>query len=227
MRTSNQKRQAPRVVYHYRNSISNILHGMTRTSLLKMIDLDEDERPLIVDIGCGGGEFIRYLPSKACLVGLDINKTRVSWAKREVHHADFICADLCHLPFTEGSIDLVVGASILEFIEDLECAVTQIRAVLKRHGIFVVGYPIETIWLKAIIELADRSAGARSVRTWDPLRVLTEDEYRNSPDTHKHRYPTLRLALSNCFSSVRKEKIPFKYLPDFLSIYECALFVKR
>ena len=221
MRARGGGRRSEKVVYHFPNPISSILHGRTRSNLLKMAWARFPQQ-LIVDIGCRKGGFTRHLTSIGLVVGLDVNKTAVFWAKKNVPDADFICADVCHLPIKNNSVDLVVGASILEFIENLECAVKQIQTVLGRHGMFVVGYPIETPLLKAGIELISR----RSVRMWDPRRVMSEEEYRRSPDTHKQKYPAIRRMLSKYFRPLRKEKVPFTFLPDFLSIYECSMLAK-
>ncbi len=86
----------------------------------------------------------------------------------------------------------------------------------------IAGYPIETKLLKVIIGLS----GRRHMKTWEPLRVMEEEEYRKDPHTHKQRFPKIRDMLNKYFLILRREKMPLNHFPDFLSIYECAKLVK-
>jgi ubiquinone/menaquinone biosynthesis C-methylase UbiE len=174
-------------------------------------------------MGCSNGVFTDVLSSMVPTVGLDLDKNAIAKAKISAKHIDFICADLRFLPFRKASADIVVCSSVLEFIENLEEAVKQIEFVLKKGGVLVAGYPIETKFLKTVIKLF----GRKHMITWDPRRVMAEEEYRRNPHAHKQRFPEIRDTLSKHFSIWRREKIPSNYCPDFLSIYECAKLVKR
>ena len=221
MITHNQNK-APKVHYHFSNPLENILLSETRTRLLNMIKFTINKKTLVVDMGCFRGTFTGVLSSIAPTVGLDIDKNAIARAKMNAKHIEFICADLCYLPFRRASVDIAVCASVLEYIENLEESVKQIRLVLKKGGILIVGYPIETKLLKVLIELS----GRRHLKTWDPLRVMEEEEYRKNPHTHKQMFPRIRDMLSKYFSILRREKMPSNYFPDFLSIYECAKLIK-
>lgn len=165
----------------------------------------------------------RVLATITYTAGIDLDKNAVVWAKRNAKHIDFICADICHLPFRNNSADVVVCASVLEYIEKTENAIKQIKFILKKDGILLVGYPIETKLLKAVITLYDK----KQVRTWDPLRVMEYEKYRKHPHAHKQIFPVIRNSLTKHFSLLKKEKIPSKYFPDFFSIYECVKLIKK
>ena len=188
-----------------------------------MIDFPATEKSLIVDIGCSSGTLTRVLSLKAPTVGLDIDKNTLVWLKKHVRHIDLICADLCHLPFRNDSVDIAVLASVLEHAVDLEEAARQIRFVLKKDGMLVAGYPIETKLLKAVIELICK----KTVSVWDPRRVMSNEDYLACPHTHKQNFSAIRNTLRRYFSVFKKEKIPLTCLPDFLSIYECVRLSKR
>lgn len=213
------------VRYHYSiyNPLVNILLSLSRTRLLNMIDFPATEKFLIVDMGCSSGTLTRVLSLKAPTIGLDIDKNALVWVKRHVKHIDFVCADLCHLPFRDDSVDVAVCASVLEHVKNLEEATKQIEFVLKKDGILVAGYPIETKLLKAVIELISR----KSVSVWDPRRVMRNEDFGAYPHTHKQKFPTIRDTLRKYFSLLKKEKMPSTCLPDFLSIYECAKLGKK
>jgi ubiquinone/menaquinone biosynthesis C-methylase UbiE len=210
-----------KVVYRFSNPLSNILHNRTRDDLLEMIGPCNHSR-LIVDLGCRTGVFTRCLPKEAQVIGLDISKEATVWAKKNFGQLEFICADVCHLPFKNDSVDVVICSSVLEFIQNLEVAVKQTRNILKCRGVLIAGYPIETKLLKALIELMDR----RAVKTWNPRRVMTDKEFVNDPLAHKHNFFTLRQVLEKYFLLTRKKKFPSSYLMDAFSIYESVRLLK-
>ena len=221
--THNQTRYyQKKVVYHFSNPVGNILLSKTRTHLLKMIDFPLNEKSLIVDMGCLVGTLTRVISLITETIGLDVDKNAIVWAKKNAKHIDFICADLCHLPFRDNSVDVVVCASVLEYIKKLEDAVKQIKRILKKGGMLIAGYPIETKLLKVIIEIFSRT----EVRTWDPLRVMEYKEYKKDPHTHKQKFLAIRDMLNKHFLLLKKEKIPSTYFPDLISIYECAKLIK-
>lgn len=213
------------VQFHYSNinPLINILLSLSRTCLLNLIDFSTNEKSLIVDIGCSSGTLTRVLSLKAPTVGLDINKNTLVWVKKHARHVDFVCADITHLPFRNDSVDIAVMASVLEHVVDLEEAARQIRFVIKKDGMLVAGYPIETKLVKAIIELISK----RTVSVWDPRRVMSHEDYLACPHTHKQNFFDIRNILHKYFSVFKKAKIPSTRLPDFLSIYECVRLSKR
>ena len=199
-----------------------MLLSLSRTRLLNLIDFPTTEK-YIVDIGCSSGTLTRVLSLKAPTVGLDVDKTTLVWLKKYSRNIELICADICHLPFRNDSVDIAVLSSVLEHAEDLEEAARQMRFVLKKDGMLVAGYPIETKLVKAIIELISM----KTVNVWDARRVMNYGDYLACPHTHKQNFFTIRNTLRRYFSVVKKEKLPLTFLPDFLSIYECVRLSKR
>jgi len=213
------------VRFNYSNTsrLINILLSLSRTHLLNLIDFSATEKSLIVDIGCSSGTLTRVLSLKAPTVGLDINKSTLVWLKKHARHIELICADIAHLPLRKDSVDIAVMASVLEHVVDLEKVAKQMRFVIKKDGMIVAGYPIETKLLKAVIELISK----KTVSVWDPRRVMKDKDYLASPHTHKQSFSSIRNALCRYFSVCAKEKVPLTCLPDFLSIYECVRLGER
>jgi ubiquinone/menaquinone biosynthesis C-methylase UbiE len=205
-----------RVTYYFCNPFGNFVFSIAKTTVLRMLESGLKGHPIIVEIGCGTGTVTRCLPSNAQVVGLEIDKWAIRRAKKFVN-AEFIQADAHHLPFRKNSIDIILCVSVLEHVRELKKVTTQITNSLKENGRCFVGYPIQTVWLKAIIELMNRP----SIRVWDPLRVMTYQEYLDNPGTHKQEYRSLRRELFSHMSPLKKIKVPSKYMPDFLSVYEC------
>jgi SAM-dependent methyltransferase len=107
------------------------------TEALRAIDraLVGDAR--VLEVGCGTGvmaERIHDLPG-VTLVATDFSPRFVELtAARGV---DARQADICYLPFDDGSFDVVYAGWMLYHVRDLERALNEVRRVLRPGGTFV------------------------------------------------------------------------------------------
>lgn len=207
-----------------RNRILSFLLSLTRTQLLDMIDfpIDNDDFT-VVDLGCNIGYITRPLSSKYETIGMDIDKEKVRWAKKFNRQVDFICCDACHLPLRNASIDIVVGASVLEHIENLSEVLREIKIVLKNQGKLVAGYPLESRFLEVIFQTFWKSES----RVWNQSKVMKIEDCLEDPHIHKQNFSDIRTMLGKDFSLLKRQKIPYNYFPDLLSIYENTVLLKK
>ncbi|OOV14178.1 methyltransferase domain-containing protein [Deinococcus sp. LM3] len=68
------------------------------------------------------------------VVGLDLSAGMVEVARRRVPGAQFVVGDAAHLPFPDGSFDVVVCASGLFFVPDMGAALREWRRVVRPGG---------------------------------------------------------------------------------------------
>lgn len=102
-------------------------------------------RPLagerILDIGCGVGASVRYLPDGVRYVGIDISEAYI--AKATADHGQrgtFICTDVASIDATRlGTFDRAFSFGVLHHLSDevVALAVTLVRSVVKPGGMFV------------------------------------------------------------------------------------------
>ena len=222
-----KKSNSPNVTFksHTRKGVGNWILGsllsMTRTDLLKLVDFSSKEKGLIVDLGCSIGYITRPLSNIGQVIGLDLDRNQIRWAKKFNRHIQFICCDLCHLPIRNDAVSIAVCASVLEHIEHLEQALKEIKYVLRQSGKLVVGYPIETRLTDIVISSFWKSES----QTWDQSNVKRNAERMKNPHTHKQNFITIRKKLSEEFGLLEIKKVPKNYFPDLFSIYENAVFV--
>lgn len=188
-----------------------------------MIDFAMAEKALIVDMGCSIGYLTRPLSLRAQTVGLDIDKRQLQYAKASYRDIDFVCCDLCHLPLKNDSVNLAVCVSVFEHIENLCEAVKEIKSVLKKGGKLGVGYPIETRFIELII----KSFWRFQSHVWDQSNITKHKERLTDPHVHKQLFPSIRRILRADFTCLKQQKIPNKYIPDSLSIYENVILVRN
>ena len=90
----------------------------------------------VLDIGCGIGDFLAYLPGT---IGLDINRHAVEWCQKL--GLDARVMEIDSLPFGNASFDGVVLDNVLEHLLDPRQLLDEIRRVLAPGGRLLIGVP--------------------------------------------------------------------------------------
>lgn len=208
------------------NPLMNILHRERFRSILQACPkLSSDS--VALDLGGGEGYLSRMLSSHSTVVCLDIVKQRIikghSRGKSETLH--FVVADISSLPFRKKSVDLVVCASVLEHFSSLETPLKQLKQVLKHKATLLASYPIETWFFRAMLRLFC----PKDYRYIDPSYPFWQKQkdgsYSGLFGTHKQDYKQIRQMLDKHFILSQRLKMPFSFLPDLLTFYECQLLI--
>lgn len=98
----------------------------------------------VLEIGCGrgaGASAIRrqFSPSFFCAMDLDplmIRRALHYLEVQERQNISFCVADVLDLPYPDGAFDAVFGFGVLHHIPDWQSALSEVRRVLKPHGIY-------------------------------------------------------------------------------------------
>jgi 2-polyprenyl-3-methyl-5-hydroxy-6-metoxy-1,4-benzoquinol methylase len=99
----------------------------------------------VLDIACGvgyGSQMFAVYGAKR-VVGVDISKKAIAYAKDEYSHknVDFIIADATKIPFKNGIFDIVVSFETLEHLKNPIDFVREITRVLKKRGLLILSSP--------------------------------------------------------------------------------------
>ena len=119
------------------------------TAVLRRFDL-------ALDLG-SPGEAVRAALSRLGSVGTILKSDTIAPGDA-AHAAKFLLADEEALPFGEASLDLVVSALALQFVNDLPGTLVQIRRALKPDGLFLAAL----IGGETLTELRQSFAAAES-----------------------------------------------------------------
>ncbi|HEY6457860.1 MAG TPA: malonyl-ACP O-methyltransferase BioC [Steroidobacteraceae bacterium] len=119
-----------------------VLQARVRDELLSRLDLIRMTPEVIIDVGCGTGHAARSLKCRyrpAMVIALDPalgmlreTRRRGSWLRP----LQRVCADVFQLPFKDGAVDLVFSSLMLQWCDDLDAALREIRRVLSPSGFF-------------------------------------------------------------------------------------------
>jgi arsenite methyltransferase len=92
----------------------------------------------VLDLGCGGGHLVRDIAlavgDSGRVVGLDASKEQIAAAQSfcaDITVAELIEGDSTNLPFEDASFDCLASIQMLEYVPDVDAAISESRRVLK------------------------------------------------------------------------------------------------
>jgi SAM-dependent methyltransferase len=97
----------------------------------------------VLDFGCASGRMLRYFPRRddGEYWGVDIKARHIAWCQQHLSPPFFFAATTTfpHLPFEDGSFDLVYCGSVFTHISDLADAwLLELRRILRPGGLAYV-----------------------------------------------------------------------------------------
>ena len=120
-----------------------VLQTRVRDELLSRLDLVRIAPQVIVDLGCGTGQGARTLKDRyrrATVVGLDPALGMLRETRRRsgwLRPLQRVCGDVLQLPLRDGTVSLMFSNLMLQWCDDLDAALAEIRRVLAPDGFLV------------------------------------------------------------------------------------------
>jgi len=109
---------------------------LEKTLLRKLLDALPETRSLL-EVGCGTGHFARWFKSLGLeCSGLDLSHLMLREAKKLWADGSLLRGESAHLPFRDGSFDVVVFIACMEYMPEPVRVLTEASRVA-RHGIII------------------------------------------------------------------------------------------
>ena len=123
--------------------------------LLRLVDFDGYRGKRVLDVGCGAGtDLVRFAKGGALVSGVDISPSAVALARQNFSQqgleADLREADGEHLPYADGTFDLVFAHGVVQYTPDSRALVEECRRVLKPGGDAIFQVYNRISWLNAL-----------------------------------------------------------------------------
>lgn len=141
----------------------------------------------ILDIGCGTGAILDYLPGDVDYVGYDLNPRYIEDARRRYPgRGRFSCARVEEAPEEPGGFDLVLATAVLHHLDDPEAdrLMTSAHRHLRHGGSLITLDPVRHPGQSPVARLLVALDRGR--------RVRTPEEYR---DLAAARFPSVETTL--------------------------------
>ena len=106
----------------------------------KSIDLSK-ENITVMDVGAEAGRFsLLAANSKATVVSVDVNSYALKRLKLKTKQVNIIQADARHLPLKDAVFDVVFMIEVLDYIPELEQALTECKRTLKPNASSILSF---------------------------------------------------------------------------------------
>ena len=112
------------------------LYSFWRRKLKKLLP----EGAKILEVGCGGGYFLKWLEQQYNIVGMDISSEALKLAKWKTN-ARLILGDAQNLPFESRSFSAVIAFDLIEHLEKPEEFLAEAYRMLCVPGFLIISTP--------------------------------------------------------------------------------------
>jgi ubiquinone/menaquinone biosynthesis C-methylase UbiE len=139
----------------------------------------------VVDIGCATGAAARYAAERVSVtgevVGVDVSGALIDVARKLPRGPgapiEWRVHDVLHLPFLDGTVDVVLCAQTLQLLEPREPVVAEMRRILKPGGRIAVSVwcpAPENPYFQAVQESVSRVLGPEAASWFDTTGTLSD-----------------------------------------------------
>lgn len=112
-----------------------------RIDLYKYIaSLIPGEELNLLDMGCGDGEFLKYVNDKVEKNGIDFSRTGIEKARQKVK-GNFYVGDINETEFNDSCFDIITIIETLEHVDNPEDTLRETKRLLKNGGKFIISVP--------------------------------------------------------------------------------------
>ncbi len=101
--------------------------------MLEWLGVKDKSRKKLLDIGCGGGVFLKEAEKFLDCFGVDFSSVALTQAQ-ENSAASLVIASASALPFKSNFFDYAVCLGSLEHFIDLKKSLSEIKRILKKNG---------------------------------------------------------------------------------------------
>lgn len=114
--------------------------------IIKKYEINKKEKLNLIDIGCAQGNYSLCFSKKWNIIGIDIRKHFLKYAKlkQKVSNElliDFLLSDGHKLPFKDESFDIAFCTETIEHVCDASEFIKEIRRILHLKGILIITTP--------------------------------------------------------------------------------------
>jgi ubiquinone/menaquinone biosynthesis C-methylase UbiE len=165
------------------NPVTKIWWDMHLEINLELANENSSEGNVILDVGCGGGDYIIALSknNRMCfgidpLYEVSLLKARQK-AKDENCNIPLIQSVSEDLPFKDEKFDMILHFSTLQHVDDQHKTLSEIKRVLKDNGLLVVSVPLNKNIFTLFRKIKNQEYVTKVFDIRELKKVLTENGF--------------------------------------------------
>jgi ubiquinone/menaquinone biosynthesis C-methylase UbiE len=116
--------------------ISRVANFETTGKLISLLHVEADS--LILDMGCGTGNYTAALGNLGTVIGIDISAGMVEQARAKFPKLQFICGGVTSLPFESSTFDGAFAIQVLHHVKEKEAFLKEAYRVLRKGARFII-----------------------------------------------------------------------------------------
>lgn len=131
----------------YKKEISKNIHRTEKERFEKVGKLIENDS-LVVDIGCGTGELIKYLfhlKRRCVFSGIDFSEVAINDARKERPNCRFIADDAMNISKYYSEVDYAISFETIEHLTESQLFVNEVYKILRKGGYFIISTPYDNL----------------------------------------------------------------------------------
>ena len=123
--------------------IANGYAGVSRRlAIVNALNLETNET--VIDIGCGGGHLVQEISlsigEQGKVIGIDPSQDQLDVASdkcKDQNNVELICTTADEINIEDASCDKITATQTLEYIEDIDTSLKEIKRISKTNSKFV------------------------------------------------------------------------------------------
>ncbi len=146
-------------------------------------DLVQPTRGPVLIVGCGSRRDFEIFPPTQNVLAFDLAQSALKGHQSST--IKVFAADARHIPIADGEISLIICSEVLEHIEDVRVAVSELRRVLKPEGTLIISAPNWLSWFglaRYLGEKLTRRPFHSDDQPYDDWKTLTRLASEVSPE---------------------------------------------
>jgi len=131
-------------LFESKNPLVRLISKMRLKKLIKCANLNEND--VVLDLGCGEGFLISFLPPVKKVIGIDISKVALKRAGeilRNKTNVQLLWGDAQNINLADESFDKIFCSETLEHLPEPHRATKEIYRLLKKGGMAIISIPDE------------------------------------------------------------------------------------
>jgi ubiquinone/menaquinone biosynthesis C-methylase UbiE len=202
--------------------------------------LGDDHDAVILDAGCGVGEYLIPLSHKCKFIyGIDISNESIKECsgklkEKNISNASVKVSSITEIPLDDNSVDKILCLGIFQCLDtpDIEIAVKEFKRIIKKDGVIIVSFlnggslhGISTNFLRFVRKMikGEKKYSSQDI-PYKKLKKIIEDE-KGSMEIFHSAYFYPRLFPASLIRFISKRYYFERFLPKFLLKYGLSISV--